>query len=372
MENIHKSAPIGKRDPLIDILKGIGIVSVVVGHAGILFPGGNFIPSTQFVYLYHLMIFFFAAGAVYSPEKYADPYIYIGRQLKGSLPLYWAYTFLFLALHNLLSKAQLLDIPVLSLNDAVIQCSSAFICAHTEQLTGTLWFVPMLLVAKILFSVSFQLAEKCKKYKILVHCVVVCFFAALGLYTNHWGMYFTYHIQTAFLGIPIIYLGYVFSRYRHCITKYANIFTCILSAVLMLIFLRLNIGSVELSINSIINPYLFYPVTTLGLFFAVSLGAVIQRSKRITGCFSYLGSISFHIMALHFLAFKLFDWSYGLLRGMDRSEIMRFPTMLGNIGLVYSVIGVVLPAVAVWLVQKYLSKRKNLQQNSCERKEAKQ
>lgn len=81
----EKSVSIGMRDPLIDILKGIGIVSVVVGHSGILFPGGNFIPSIPFVYLYHLMIFFFTAGAVYNPKKYSDPFTYIGADWQAMM-----------------------------------------------------------------------------------------------------------------------------------------------------------------------------------------------------------------------------------------------------------------------------------------------
>ena len=46
-----------KRDGLADILKGIGIVSVVIGHSGVLFPGLEKLPTAQFVYLYHLMVF---------------------------------------------------------------------------------------------------------------------------------------------------------------------------------------------------------------------------------------------------------------------------------------------------------------------------
>ena len=44
-------------DVLADLLKGIGIISVVMGHSGLLFPANFSSSITAFLYLYHLMIF---------------------------------------------------------------------------------------------------------------------------------------------------------------------------------------------------------------------------------------------------------------------------------------------------------------------------
>ena len=352
-----------KRDSLIDILKGIGIVSVVVGHSGVLFPGGGWLPSIKFVYSYHLMVFFFAAGAVYSPKKYTDPFTYMGRQLKGSIPLYWAYNFAFLALHNVFSSCGLLDIPMFTVNNFAISTAGILTLTHSEQLAGALWFVPMLLVGKMLFAVGYQWAEK-RKYKVMAHICVVIAFAAFGLYTNHWGMYFSYHVQTAFLGIPIIYLGVLFKQYRNQINRVLNPITCIVRAALLLWFIELDIGYVELSINQIISPWLFYPVTILGLIFAISLAALTQRITVATKLFAYLGAISFHIMALHFFAFKGFDWVYSLFKEVDPAVTMKFPYSLDNIGLFYSVIGIALPVCLVYIFRKYLlAPKKCLREN---------
>lgn len=339
------------RDSLIDILKGIGIVSVVIGHSGVLFPGGDFIPSTRFVYLYHLMLFFFTAGAVYSPEKYSDPYVYIGRQMKGSVPMYWAYNFAFLALHNVFSSTGMLDIPKFSLIDYVIKIPSVLTLMHVEQLPGAVWFVPVLLLGKFLFAVAFNIAEK-TPCKVLAHGVFFSGFAILGIYTNYWGMYFSYCAQTAFLGVPVIYLGYLFRNYREYVMKFANIFTCIASAAIMVLVLGLDIGYIELSSNQIITPVLFYPVTILGIFFAIALASVIQHFAVTSKMFAYFGSISFHIMALHFLSFKCFDWVYGAIRGMLPTETMGFPTAFANAGLVYLTLGVALPSLIIYSFSK--------------------
>ena len=59
-----------KRNKLIDICKGIGIISIVIGHASWNIPIGNIdIPIGPFVYLYHLAIFFFCSGFLYKKEE---------------------------------------------------------------------------------------------------------------------------------------------------------------------------------------------------------------------------------------------------------------------------------------------------------------
>lgn len=47
---------IKRRDAFIDILKGIGIVSIVIGHSSWLLPKTQF-PIGPFVYTYHIMLF---------------------------------------------------------------------------------------------------------------------------------------------------------------------------------------------------------------------------------------------------------------------------------------------------------------------------
>ena len=44
-----------------NIVKGIGILCIVIGHTGI--------PLLYYVYLFHLAIFFFVSGYLYKEEK---------------------------------------------------------------------------------------------------------------------------------------------------------------------------------------------------------------------------------------------------------------------------------------------------------------
>lgn len=339
------------RDPFIDILKGIGIISVVLGHSGILLPGLDHFSLTGFVYLYHLMIFFLTTGMVYNPQKYTDPYLYIGKQLKSSLPLYVTYTLTFIFLHNLFASMHLVDIPVYSLGDMLVHTASTFSLLHTEFIGGALWFVPTLLFAKAFFAVGFQWAQK-QKIPWLAHLAVLIITGGIGIITNHRNVNLFFHMQTAFLGVPVIYLGYICQLYREKLRKIAHPIVGIACAVFMYWFLKQNRGYIELSQNLIISPFMFYPMTGCGMLFCISLASVIQKWNCSTRLFSYIGTISFHIMASHFLVFKLFDWIYGRICGMSYEVTMRFPGAFDYNGLVYTLLGVGIPAIILYVIRK--------------------
>ena len=64
-----------------NIIKGIGILCIVIGHSWKLLSG--------FVYLFHLAIFFFVGGYLYNDEKYSeDPYLYFANKLKNNWKKY--------------------------------------------------------------------------------------------------------------------------------------------------------------------------------------------------------------------------------------------------------------------------------------------
>ncbi len=50
-----------KRDKTLDVLKGIGIILMVVGHSGS--------RLANFIYLFHMALFFMASGYVWNDKK---------------------------------------------------------------------------------------------------------------------------------------------------------------------------------------------------------------------------------------------------------------------------------------------------------------
>ena len=68
-----------KRVKIVDIIKGIGIISIVIGHCA-----GN-AHVISFVYTYHLMIFFVAAGYCFKTESTVDIKRYVGSKMYGTM-----------------------------------------------------------------------------------------------------------------------------------------------------------------------------------------------------------------------------------------------------------------------------------------------
>ena len=79
-------------------------------------------------------------------------------------------------------------------------------------------------------------------------------------------------------------------------------------------------GSIELSVNQILHPALFYPVTLLGIYFCMGLAKMLSRNPYTEKFFSMVGKESFHIMALHFLGFKIVDRIYSAVYGITDAE----------------------------------------------------
>ena len=91
------------RNYTISIVKGIGIILMVVGHA----EAPWFI--TNFIYTFHMPLFFIAAGYFFSRKYLSDPWTFISRRVKGLYVPFVTWAVIFLLLHNLWFRIGLLN-----------------------------------------------------------------------------------------------------------------------------------------------------------------------------------------------------------------------------------------------------------------------
>lgn len=76
-----------------NIVKGLGILLVVIGH--------TMSPWRDFIYTYHMSLFFFVSGILYK-EKYSfDFFCFLSRRMKTLWLPYIKYGILYIFLHNL-------------------------------------------------------------------------------------------------------------------------------------------------------------------------------------------------------------------------------------------------------------------------------
>lgn len=348
-----------KRNPYIDILKAIGIISIVIGHGT---NGTVPLPFSivSFVYTYHLMIFFFTAGYCFKASDAATPFVFIGKRLKGILPLYVIYNLIFTFLHNILVYMNVLpNLTMYTPSSFLYSFFNSFTLSTAETLLGAFWFLPVLLFAELFFVLIFHFGEKLGKYGTYLHILAFLGSAIVGIILNSQGYYLSYHMQTSVLALPIMYVGYFLKHHMDTIKKYCTWWGGLISAAIIVLILNKTSLYIELSVNSIMSPYLFYPVTFLGIYFCMCLAALIEKNSMTEKLFAYIGKNSFHIMALHFLCFKIVDFAYYHVAGFsDASILQMFPSSF-PIWPVYYVVGTFMPLGMVWVFYKIRDGLKN-------------
>ena len=142
-----------QRDPVIDSMRGIGIVLMVLGHSG--FRG------TDFIYLFHMALFFMLSGWLFSLR--GGPVHFIKRKAVTLwLPFVLANTAftvlnnLFLKLNILTSDERILQVPgnavttPVTVKDVIGRTVHWCVFDGGTQLGGAMWFIQALFQVSIL------------------------------------------------------------------------------------------------------------------------------------------------------------------------------------------------------------------------------
>lgn len=341
-----------KRDTTIDLLKGIGITSIVIGHVRGYLPGG--FPIVAYVYTYHIMVFLFVAGMCFKTQNNTPPYMQIGKRLGGLLPLYTIYSIFFVACHNLFRKVHILsnDIPKYGKRETIQNILNSLSFGTSERLLGAFWFVPMFFMAVSFFIIIFYKMEQIKK-TIWGHILAMFVCSIVGIVLNYKEVYLNFHIQTSILGISIIYLGCFYKKYRMKFEKYLKWWYAPILGTMIWGILSLKIGMIELSVNQIMHPALFYPVTLIGILFCLCLAEGIKKVRPLCKMFATIGKNSYHIMALHFLAFKCVDLVAVRIFKDGNDVLGKFTVSYENLWWIYYIAGIAIP-IAVIYALKYI------------------
>ena len=329
-----------QRDPLVDIIKAIGIISIVIGHsAAISIPNIKF-NSTIFVYGYHLMIFMFVLGFLFKKENATPPFQHIGKTVYSLGTLYVSYSVVFVLLHNLLIKWGFISGIEFNFSLLLQKLLASFVFYCDEMMLGAFWFVPMYAFLAILFASLFYVAEK-SKCPVVFHSVFIALTATIGILIHLRNISILFHIQTSVIAIPICYLGFFTRKYWNKIEKFFTWYGAIIASVILNLSLT-KFGAVELSANQISTHYLFYPITVVGIYLCLSLARTISKFKIPKKIFSYIGKNSFHIMALHLVSIKIVDVIYGILTNQPLEIYVKFPFAF-DLWYIYYPVGVFLP-----------------------------
>ena len=361
-----------------DIVKGIGIIAIVLGHSAS--------RLTAFVYLWHVPLFFFITGYLYNERKYRrDPFAYLGRRIKSTWPKFMLYAGVHILFHNLLVKGGVYAAEDLYSPSRIV---TTFLLALpygiSETTMGPLWFVPAWVTASFLFALSMRAGDLCVKpiretgsktqadrqaanLQDLISAAAAILAGALGLWLIGAGHVFPYDLQVSLLTVPLMYIAWSLGKLsadRHPALLSSPAFFTAFTLLSGGILAALNIaGHFYMELRSgQIHGALFYPVTLLGIGFCCSLAALICKggknrvSRSVKRIFAFLGSCSFDIMALHVLIFKLMDiaWVHVFhAGGGSAAALPDYPCSFpAELGILYRFAGIVIPALLCLAAKK--------------------
>lgn len=336
----------------IDIMKGLLIISVVMGHCRS--------PFTKFISLFHMAVFFMVSGFLfqeYNSDSFINVARYVFRKIKTIWLPYFIWTVVFLICNNIFIKLHIyapLDLsvnglnynaaPHLSFSELVQSILKGFIFAARTEMGGTFWFFRTLFSISILYVMIDYLIKVIKvnkKVRHSIHIILGVIMLALSFYCKQnnitlWG------IPTVFETYLIYEVAFLFSK-LDIMGKFKKMY--IISFVAFLIILCcMNFGTISFGNNIYPNPLYLIVVTLSGWFLVYGISSFLVRfswSKFII----YIGQNSLSIMILHFLCFKIVTLFQIYLYGNSIDYLAAFPVLYSNHfwWLAYLGVGVLIP-----------------------------
>ena len=354
-----------KRIEEIDILKGLGIILMVLCHAG-----G---PGQDFIYLFHMSIFFMASGYFFRSDS-TDTTKALLQSLKGKIRHLWFPFFLwntiYVLLHNLLITINVYtDNPLVfnyvntphmalvgpyELKHILYFMARGILLKSAEPMFAAHWFIAILFFITTGYAVLDFLLKRSLNNTDIAQPVVSLVLLGAGYYCS------VRHIELSGLARAASFyclydLGYRLSKYRK---YYDDLKTPYYGAGVILCFLSLEIlkhfGSVELSENQYTNPLVLLAGALAGWFFLYSLSKLILVIRPLKNILKVIGENTLSILILHFLCFKPVHLLITVYYRIPEYCIAAFPNLYGERGFWWipmTLLGTVIPVVLSLMVQ---------------------
>lgn len=333
------------RNIKIDIVKGIGIILMVMGHACC--------PFSSFFFLFHMAIFFIASGYLYNGfpcESINDAKSFLFKKIKSLYFPYVLWNTIFILCHNFFINLNFYDKGFLSIKEIFIKIVKGLLLGSGTEMGGALWFVAVLFTITITFYIIDYIISRIKKstiFRNIVQGIISILALILGfIYQKKSSELFSSSILTICLSCYFLfYMGILFKiviKGKNINTLYSLLIVFISSIAL---FVLSKLGYVALNGNSYTDPIFLIVCSLLGWAWIYSLSTLISKIKYLNNCISYLGQNTMPIVILHFMCFKIITLLGIIINNDDITKLSSFPTLYQHSlwWLLYTFIGISIP-----------------------------
>lgn len=350
------------RENRFSILKAIAIICVVLCHAGV--------PAwiNNFLFLFHVPVFFICAGYFFSTRYLTDERTFLAHRVKGLYLPFLRWSVVLLLLHNVWFSLGILSEHYGNSSGGVLHpytwnqfCQHLWsivfnMSGYDEFLGGTFWFFRALLVASVLFLVLFKVFGKSEHFKqekqcawgiLIVSLLVVLWKQAEGLQFTGLG----HGGYRELLGVSFMASGFLARQYG-----LAERMSWKLSVpALLIVVIAAIFFPASMEFNPSLSSFISLPVPAFAGFVALlHLSMLIDKfGRQAARALAYIGERTLYIFAFHLLAFKVVSALKVACYGLPWEAVGGHPYVLEPSNnflfiLLYVVAGVGLPLL--WLL----------------------
>ena len=356
------------RDLCIDILKGLGIILMVAGHCGA--------PFTNFIYLFHMPIFFLASGYFYKASNSEDFHSVLKFLKKKIISLWFSYviwTTCFTLLNNFFIKVNIYtNAPIfleyvtgqnvltnyMSLKEIVINILLSFFLSGHTQLGGAFLFIATLFKISVLYCfVDFIFFILFKKiyFRIIAQFGFSLFLLCVGYYLSK-NKVRIFSIVIVFSFYCLFYISYIIKELNlERFKKNAFCIYGIVGSFIVLLFLS-KFGTLALDRTEYLNPLFLLACSLSGWFFIISISYFFNKINILSNMLINIGRNTLPVVIFHFLLFKIINLIYTIIVGLPTILVAEYPVLSHEKGclILYLFVGLTGPIGLNLLYKKFL------------------
>lgn len=353
-----------KRYEEIDLVKALGIILMVAGHAGS--------PGYGFIYLFHMGIFFMISGFFFRENASGDLRS-VMTALKKNLQHLWVPffigNFIFVLLHNFFLK-----IGVYTENPMVVQYSpqstiqysygvaellkriiGGVIFFSKEPLFGAAWFLRVLFIVAVCYRTVDYLIRRIGKNRVVVPVQTLIAIALLVASHHFFAGKSVHGLALAASYYSLYHIGHLISLKKSWLfgRPVKEYVVRVLLSGGLLHYLNKK-GAIEWTLNQYPGPIFLLVAAFTGWIFLFSIAALIRRTRVTKSVLLQIGKRTLMILILHFLAFKIVTAVVVEAYHLPAYCLAAFPNLYGRkYGLwpAYVTVGIIVPVVMSIILQ---------------------
>ncbi|HIZ81370.1 MAG TPA: acyltransferase family protein [Candidatus Mediterraneibacter pullistercoris] len=292
----------GGRLEWIDVLKCIGMLLVVVGHAS---DSGSSDSYRYYIYSFHMPLFFIISGMTFYLQCRKRTFDFMGLVKNKAKGLVWPYfTLSFLTL-----PIWVLNFKILTDSDrSVLGQIYGIFYSHQHHVSGpsnALWFCLTLFLTLIVFWLVNEWSEHNEKILTLAVMIIGSFGYAMSV--RGYDFYTPWHIETVPIALVCVLAGWLFIKHLDFFMnllggKKRQILWCIILLPSAYFCAKYNV-KISMAVNTY-GSFMLFAGAVVG--FSV-ICVIIARATPCLGVFKLIGRNTIVMLAFHAPIFRFLE-----------------------------------------------------------------